>query len=215
MGGMIMNTLRSIWFFFAVLFLCLVTAACNTGASNNAILQTTIEAQQTQMAALQTQVWAEKATQEFEDAVKKIVNTDTPVPSPTPLPPTATDTPIPTETPTTTATPEPSPTATAVPPTSTSPPVESGSGDTSAAKGQERIRVVNNSGEDFSISLVCSGGPCQDFSNTSYKNKFPTGTFFFHVYPGRYDITWTICGETDSFVHALNGQWYIRLKKCK
>lgn len=63
--------------------------------------------------------------------------------------------------------------------------------------------------------MTCSGGPCQERTNNSYSYKFPSGLFFFYVYPGRYKITWTICGKAETFEHVLNGQWYIHLKKCK
>lgn len=81
-------------------------------------------------------------------------------------------------------------------------------------KGQERIRVENNSDENFSINLECVAGPCVGKNPSSYKHTYPSGVWYFYVWQGRYKITWTICGETETFQHALNGQWYIRIRPC-
>jgi len=197
-----------------VLFIAttLVMTAC--AGNQEQELLATLNAIQTQNAQKETQA-ALNVTQTAVEAVVQTAN----APAPTIVP---SDTPEPTPTSEPTATEAPSPTVSLTPTESASPtappaPVSSGAVclTEKTESGLNGVRVGNNSGQDFSITLRCSGGPCQDKSNTYYKCKFPPGTYMFYVWPGRYNISWTICGESQSFVHPLNAQWYIQLKKCK
>lgn len=190
----------------------LVLTSCAGGQEEQ--LLATLNAVQTQNAQIETQAALNITQTAVEAAVQTAI-----APTPTNIP---TNTPEPTPTEEATATEASSPTASLTPTeeaTPTPPPAPTSSGAVCLTEktesGLNGVRVGNNSGQDFSITLRCSGGPCQDKSQTYYKCKFPPGTFLFYVWPGRYNISWTICGETESFVHPLNAQWYIQLKKCK
>lgn len=190
-------------------------AAC-AGLGENAALSTTQTAMsiQASQAALdiqstQTSMVLEATQQEQSKlATRDAMPTETQVPTNTEPPPTETLT----STPEFTNTPEEVLTATE---TLTETPAEYLPTYTpTIVQGQERIRVENNSDENFSISLECTAGPCVGKNPSSYKHTYPTGVWYFYVWAGRYKITWTICGETETFQHALNGQWYIRIRPC-
>lgn len=158
-----------------------------------------VQATQTEMANLATQAAAPTATLPPSPTVPP---TDTPVPSPT------ADEPTPT--PEVTSTTASSSGATSAGSSNTS----SGSGAATPVSGQERIRIENNSGQNFTISLRCIASVCVGKNPSSYKYTFPPGLHYIYVWPGRYSITWTTCGKTTTFQHQLNGSWYIKLKKC-
>jgi len=190
-----------------------ILGACG-GIGGDAALSTTQTAMslQASQAALEIQttqtamsIEATRAEQDRQ-ATESAVPTNTPVPSDTPVPPT--------ETPTNTPEVSPTPEATATETPTETPEKLLPTHTVAAIKGQERIRVENNSGQDFSIKLECIGGPCEGKNPSSYSYKYPPGVWYFWVWAGKYKINWTICGETEIFDHALNGQWYIRLKKC-
>lgn len=198
---------------FLLVVFSVILSSCG-GLGENAALSTTqtamsLQASQSAMEIQATQtsmsIEATRAEQDRQ-ATEHAVPTDTPVPSDTPIPPTETPTNTPevSSTPSATATLTPTKTKAVLGPTHTTAPIQ----------GQERVRVENNSGQDFSISLTCVGGPCQGKNPSSYQFKYPPGLWYFYVWAGRYQIKWTICGETEQFVHPLNGSWYILLKKC-
>lgn len=206
--------------FILIIVMGLFLQACAKGTPTISPEQKTVNALQVQLAVEQTRNAEIQITQVFMSQQSTVVPpTEVPAPpaSPTlePVPDTATPQPAPT-----TAAPAPTEPP-QVTPTVAEPTITPTTKNTSvpstatADKFQERVRVENRSGQDFKIKLACSGGPCQEHSNTSYSNTFPTGVFYFYVYPGRYKITWTICGKTETFEHVLNGGWYIHLAKCK
>ena len=168
--------------------------------------QAAIEIQTTQTAMSLESTRAQQDRQATEAAVP----TDTPIPTDTQPPPTET----PTNTPESVATEPEQPEATATVEATKPPGQLLPTYTPTVVKGQERIRVENNSGQNFKISLECIGGPCQGKNPSSYIFYYPPWLWYFYVWSGRYQIKWTICGETEQFVHPLNGQWYINLKKC-
>ena len=201
--------------FVIIVAITLVISSC-TGNQEEQLLATT-NADQTQNAQKETQA-ALNITQTAVEALGQTANaptptdipTDTPEPTPT-SEPTATEVPSPTASPTASLT----PTETVTP---TVPPAPTSSGAvciTEKMGGLNGVRITNNSGQDFSITLRCSAGPCMDKTNTYYKCKFPIGTSIMYVWPGRYNINWTVCGVTESFSHQLNSTWSISLRKCK
>ncbi len=210
----------------AIVILSIVLSACAGSDSSSAEIQGTREALEATQTAMVMQSTAEalKLTQTALAGPAQVQPTLPVLPTAEPvskmeatLPPTATSAPL--DTPTAmvmvvTATPL---TATEAPTAASTGSASSGSGSAAATpqRGEEAIRVINNSGKTFKIVLTCSGGPCQGKNPSTYSKSFGQGEYHFYVWPGRYKITWTICGKTTTFEHALNGQWYIKLSKCQ
>jgi hypothetical protein len=141
------------------------------------------------------------ATAEIEKAIQDALDltasaaTDTPAFTDTPVPPT--DTPEPTETPT------PSPSPTIDYPNYS---YVTSSGDCKNETG--RIEIRNNTGEPAELWLTLD-----DSSRTCSYYVFSHGApGFFWIEPGRYNITVSYCGHTESFTNPLNSGWYFALK---
>jgi len=157
-----------------VLASTLILSACADQRESE--LQATLNSIQSANAQKETQVVLE-LTQTAVEAILQTANAPTPTSPATNTPePTATSEPTreptATEAPSPTASPMPTPTST---PTATARPATAGAVciTEKLEPGLNGIRVGNNSGQDFSITLRCSGGPCMDKSNTYYKCKFP------------------------------------------
>jgi hypothetical protein len=223
-----------------LMFVCLLLNACNF---QNATLQSTLQAQQAEIDRMKTQSAADQGVSDLPGAAQERGYSLFPTPTTlavqlsTPTTeasdssnlsglavPTTTDTLIP-DPPTHTPTLTPTLTETTVPPSATlelTPTATSTVANTSGwnppgqDKNEDKFPIDNKSAEYFKVTFICIGGPCMQYTLNRYNFSIPPKTRqIVYLYQGRYRITYTHCGKTETFDHQINATWWWLINACK
>lgn len=202
-------------FFVSVIFILL--SGCTLGSTNDGdSVQATLRAQEIEIAIMKTQ----QANQNMGGADSQQSAPQEPVlaePSSTPAP-LPTDTPHPTATPlpTQTSLPEITATFTSIPATLQPTATSNGFNPPGQDKGEDKFPIDNKTNDNFSITFICIGGPCAQYTLNKYSFTIPPKTRqIVYLYQGRYRISYSHCGQNYSFDHQINATWRMTVPSCK